>query len=361
MKEIKNFFYSRFFSKELPFNYRIYMIFFFECLLVSVISATTNTLLAKGIWGILFQWSFIVFCIVVLFVPMKVRMAITKPLLVFVAFIYIPFLFFQTAGFQGTAFLFSVLAAFVLTVMFKGKERVAIIVSNLVLLTAVCTIQYVHPDIVIPHGNWMAEFLDYIVALTMAVSGIAILGAYVTNTFDEEQVRIHSLLKNVERTNEQLKTLTNRDSLTDTFNRRFLVQYLEHKLEANENICILMMDIDHFKKVNDTWGHGFGDEVLISFAKAVQNNLRESDVLARTGGEEFVVVLDDISLAKAKEIAERIRRSVSEIVFHNQSQITVSIGLVQAQRGEPLNGLLNRADKYLYDAKFTGRNRVISE
>lgn len=359
MKKVKAFFGQRYFGKSLPFNYRIYMIFFFECLLISLVSATTNTLLNKGMFGIIFQWSFIIFCIVVLFVPIKVRMAISRPLLVFVAFIYIPFLFFQTAGYEGTAGLFSILAMFLLTIVFSGKTRIAVVLSNLVLLATVCILQYRYPQIVIPHGNAQAEFLDYMVALILAVLGIAILGAYVRNTFAEEQARIQNLLKNEERTNKELEKLTNRDPLTDTYNRRFLIRFLENELNAAECLCIIMMDIDHFKQINDTWGHGFGDEVLISFAATVQRNLRKDDILARTGGEEFVVALHDMPLPKAKEIAERIRQSVSEIAFSNGAHITVSIGLVQAEAGEEVRFILNRADKCLYGAKASGRNKVI--
>lgn len=337
------------------------MIFFFECLLISIVSATTNTLLNKGVFGIVFQWTFILFCIIALFIPIKSRMAIAKPLLVFVSFVYIPFLFFHTAGYNGTAGFFSLLAVFLLVIVFSGKARAILVISNLVLWVIVCVVQYRYPQIVIPHESGQAEFLDYIVALLLAVSGIAVLGAYIRNTFQEEQARIHRLLKKEECTNKKLENLTNRDPLTDTYNRRFLINHLENELKTEEYLCIIMLDIDHFKEINDTWGHGFGDEVLVRFVSTVQDNLRRNDILARTGGEEFVVVLNDMALSKAREIAERIRQSVSEIAFQNGAHIAVSIGLVQAQKNEEMDQLMNRADKCLYDAKISGRNRVISE
>lgn len=355
-----DFFERRYFGRNLPFKYRIYMIFFFECLVISILSATTNTLLNKGIFGVLFQWIFIIFCIVVLFIPLQWRMAIAKPLLVFVSFIYIPFLFFQTAGYEGTAGLFSLLATLLLTIVFNGKTRIILVISNLFLWITVCTLQYKYPRIVIIHESEQAVFFDYVVALVLTITGIAILGAFIKNTFEEEQVRIHNLLKNEERANKKLENLTNRDPLTDTYNRRFLVYYLENELKTEENLCIIMLDIDYFKQINDTWGHGFGDEVLIRFSSTVQGNLRKNDILARTGGEEFVVALNGMTLPKAEEIAERIRKSVSEITFHNGAHITVSIGLVQAQIGEEIDLVLNRADKCLYEAKTTGRDRVVS-
>jgi diguanylate cyclase (GGDEF)-like protein len=361
LKNIKLFFSQRYFGKELPFNYRIYMIFFFECLVISFFSATTNTLLNKGAFGVAFQWIFIIFCLVVLFIPTKARMSIVKPLLVFVAFVYIPFLFFQTAGYEGTAGLFSLLATFLLTIVFSGKTRIALVISSLALLVAACAIQYMYPRIVVPHESRQAAFLDYIVALTLAVSGIGILGTYIKNVFEDEQARIHSLLKNEEHANKKLENMTNRDALTGAYNRRFLTRFLESELGDGKNLCIIMLDIDHFKKINDTWGHMFGDEVLVRFASTVQENLRKSDVLARMGGEEFVVALGEMELPKAEEVAERIRKSVGEIRFQNGAHITVSIGLVQAKAGEKMDLILSRADKCLYKAKNSGRNRVVCE
>lgn len=361
MDKLRDFFRKGFFGKELPFNYRIYMLFFFECLLISIVSATTNTLLNKGVFGVVFQWTFIVFCIVVMFIPVKTRMALSKPLLVFVAFVYLPFLFFQTAGYDGTAGLFALLAIFLLTIMFNGKARAALVVSNIALWIGACVLQYQYPQIVIPHGGSQAKFLDYVVALTLAAAGIAILGAYVKNTFEEEQIRIHTLLENEEHVNKQLENLTNRDPLTNTYNRRFLIRFLENVLQTPESLCVIMMDLDHFKSINDTWGHGFGDEVLVGFVATVQRILRKKDVLARTGGEEFVVVLRDMALPKGKEIAERIRLSVSEIEFPGDVHISVSIGMVQAKAGEAGDLVLNRADKCLYEAKAAGRNRVVAQ
>ncbi|MDL2220465.1 GGDEF domain-containing protein [Eubacteriales bacterium OttesenSCG-928-N14] len=361
MNKVRQMMNQKYFGKELPFNYRIYMIFFFECLFISIVSATTNTLLRKGIIGVLFQWLFILFCIVVLFLPTQKRMAIVKPLLLFVSFVYIPFLFFQTAGYEGTAGLFSLLAVFLIAIVFNGKARTILVLCNLVLLAGICALQYLYPHIVIPHAGAQAAFIDYMVALVLAVSGIAILGTYVKNTFEEEQMRIHALLRNEEYTNKKLEDLSNRDPLTNTFNRRYLSRYLESTLNTGEAVCIIMLDLDDFKQINDRWGHLFGDEVLMRFAATVQENLRENDVLARTGGEEFVVALSNMALARAKEIAGRILESVNGIVFENGAHITVSIGLVQARAGEGIDMVLNRADRFLYDAKSAGKNMVVYE
>lgn len=161
------------------------------------------------------------------------------------------------------------------------------------------------------------------------------------------------------------------DTLTGLFNRRYLNVHLEKLLEQSgeqrKPLAILMFDIDHFKAVNDTHGHGVGDEVLKVFSERLKSRLRSFDILARTGGEEFVAVLVDIGIEKACHIAERLRRGVASDpmpadVEDGELSITTSIG--GAYIGTDVVSVeeaLERADKLLYEAKETGRNRVVFE
>tara|TARA_B100001750_G_C15510148_1_gene603067 strand:- start:191 stop:1630 length:1440 start_codon:yes stop_codon:yes gene_type:complete len=159
------------------------------------------------------------------------------------------------------------------------------------------------------------------------------------------------------------------DSLTGLFNRRYLNVHLEKLLntsgEQRKPVAVLMFDIDHFKAVNDTHGHSVGDEVLKAFSNRIKGRLRSFDILARTGGEEFVAVLVDVSFEKACYIAERLRRSVAEDPFpasveEGELFITTSIGMVYVGTDVlKVDDVLNRVDKQLYEAKETGRNRAI--
>ena len=159
------------------------------------------------------------------------------------------------------------------------------------------------------------------------------------------------------------------DTLTGLYNRRYLNVHLEKLLkqadEQRKPIAVLMFDIDHFKAVNDTYGHGVGDEVLKGFSNRIKGRLRTFDILARTGGEEFVAVLVDVPLEKACYIAERVRRSIAEDPFPasveaGELSISTSVGGVYlgTDTGE-VDAVLDRVDKYLYEAKENGRNQVI--
>ncbi len=153
------------------------------------------------------------------------------------------------------------------------------------------------------------------------------------------------------------------DSLTGLHNRRAFDEHLPREVARSQRLgepfCLLMIDIDHFKRLNDTYGHPAGDAVLRSVARAIAGCTRPSDLVARYGGEEFAVVLSGIDSGQALAVAERIRRQVAlaETGLH---RVTVSVGVAQYQpsAGDDAELLLSRADQALYAAKHGGRNRV---
>lgn len=160
------------------------------------------------------------------------------------------------------------------------------------------------------------------------------------------------------------------DTLTGLANRRALDEFLR-KAQATadwgEPLSVLMLDIDHFKSFNDSFGHGVGDQVLRLIAKVLRDKVRTQDLPARYGGEELMAVLPDADLAACAEIAERIRRAVAEARITRRStgeilpSISVSIGVAQYRTGEAITDLVERCDRALYLAKGGGRNRVVTE
>ncbi len=163
-------------------------------------------------------------------------------------------------------------------------------------------------------------------------------------------------------------TLAMTDSLTGLHNRRYFTSYLDNSvsgaIEGGKSLSLLMLDIDHFKRVNDTYGHAAGDEVLRQFAERVTRCVRGVDLAARIGGEEFVVVLPDTDLDVAVKVAERLRRTVaSEPVIINDGadelSVACSIGVTAYAADESAERMLKRADDALYTAKRQGRNRVV--
>lgn len=161
------------------------------------------------------------------------------------------------------------------------------------------------------------------------------------------------------------------DGLTGIANRKAFDESLRDAamatMEAGECLSILLIDIDHFKQINDTHGHQAGDQVIRTVAKTLKENVKGRDTTARYGGEEFAVILPATTLAAAMRVAENIRISIAELdltsEIHNEElgKITASIGVATFKMGEPLTRMIERADQALYFAKAGGRNCVMNQ
>ncbi len=173
-----------------------------------------------------------------------------------------------------------------------------------------------------------------------------------------EQKRMEELL---EKQNQQLLELSRTDSLTGLFNRRALNEKLDYEIRRvrriKSHLNLLMLDIDHFKQINDTYGHLTGDKILIRVAETLKEIVRSTDIVGRFGGEEFLIILPDCSLSDGVGVAEKIRTAVAKLIFPSDMQITISGGIVE-YKNENIDKFIEHADQYLYQAKENGRNRI---
>lgn len=200
---------------------------------------------------------------------------------------------------------------------------------------------------------------------------------YVTKPFDAGEliarVKVHLKIKTLQdelkKSNELLKKLSSTDPLTHLYNRRSLMTMLEKEMQRAERkktaLSLIMIDLDHFKKVNDLYGHQNGDHILVNVAKLSMVGLRGYDFAARYGGEEFILVLPETSHDDALQVAERLRERVQTRQFSGELKnlkITASMGVstFPADSIFTLDELIRAADEALYRAKGAGRNRVVS-
>lgn len=184
------------------------------------------------------------------------------------------------------------------------------------------------------------------------------------------QVRRRRYQKKLRTNYEASITLSLTDSLTGLFNRRYLMAHLKKMLDeaslGMKPLCVLIFDIDHFKNVNDTYGHGAGDDVLREFSARLSKEIRSFDMLARLGGEEFVAVLPNIGRHTAFDVAFRLRKVIADMPFNigagGQVAVTCSIGgVILEETVTDVDSAIDRADKALYEAKDSGRNCVYFE
>ena len=166
---------------------------------------------------------------------------------------------------------------------------------------------------------------------------------------------------------EEIYRLTTIDGLTQIFNKRYFIETLEREMgraqRYRRHLSLIMFDIDHFKEINDNYGHLAGDHILRQLAAAIKTRIRREDILARYGGEEFAIVLPEIDRANASTFAEKVRQLVERSVFEFEETripLTVSVGVaLLAPDTESCDTLIKSADENLYRAKEQGRNRVV--
>lgn len=158
------------------------------------------------------------------------------------------------------------------------------------------------------------------------------------------------------RVQKKLKIESITDHLTKVYNRGYIIGVLEENIESST--CIMMMDVDNFKVINDTFGHVFGDKVLVEIAQSIEKNLREDDYVGRYGGEEFLVVLKNTNIENGLIVAERIREASEALEWPEDVKTTLSIGILQCHE-VGADDLLAEADRLMYRAKSLGKNRVV--
>jgi diguanylate cyclase (GGDEF)-like protein/PAS domain S-box-containing protein len=170
----------------------------------------------------------------------------------------------------------------------------------------------------------------------------------------------------LEKSTTRLKRMATRDSLTGLWNRAEVISRLHAEMERADRyrapLCIAMLDLDHFKKINDTIGHAAGDYALRQVADSLHATLRTTDICGRYGGEEFLVIWPNVGLEAARQAAERLRGAISELAVEPDGRnllLAASLGVAEYRRGETLDELVARADAAMYEAKDAGRNRVV--
>ena len=175
---------------------------------------------------------------------------------------------------------------------------------------------------------------------------------------------VKKLKNNLLDKNKELVEQTLTDELTQLSNRRKTTETIEYELKrfrrTKNPFAVVLLDIDLFKKINDTHGHLIGDEVLKEFSRILQNTVRDSDIVGRWGGEEFIIIAPNTSVENANKLAEKLRKLIQVHDFNKAGKITASFGITESKYNDTKELIVDRADKALYTSKRTGRNKVIA-
>jgi diguanylate cyclase len=214
----------------------------------------------------------------------------------------------------------------------------------------------------LPHETYLERFATMTVFI-LTIGRCMFIGIF-SSAMRESLYKSGLALKEA---NKRIEELAELDDLTGSFNRRCIMRFLDEEIErahrTNAHCSVALIDLDWFKRINDTYGHPTGDEVLRTFAITVFANIRGVDRFGRYGGEEFLLLLPDTPHDVALRLLNRLRAIVAELdwsAFSLGMQVTVSAGIVTLKAGETADALLARADAALYKAKAQGRNRIVS-
>ncbi|WP_413283018.1 GGDEF domain-containing protein [Vibrio sp. MA40-2] len=207
------------------------------------------------------------------------------------------------------------------------------------------------------YGIWVVSFNMVFILLPVYLLVFLLIGRTLVLSYTSE---IESAYRKLRKSSRTLTKLATTDPLTKAFNRRHFEESTTIEIPRAQrhatSLSLIIFDIDHFKNINDSFGHSAGDKVLINLTQLTLQNLRSSDILARWGGEEFIILLPQCNAEEAKLIAEKLRLSIAEYDFDQVGHITCSFGVAQMLPDERLDSWVHRADQALYQVKNNGRN-----
>ena len=243
--------------------------------------------------------------------------------------------------------------------IYRLNTRSFLYVTIFTLLTYGINIALLH--IYRPQGvNFNVEYLQWCVLVIVLVA-FSVIGGHISSLRRNLIISKSEQAKSIE----IIREMAIRDELTGLYNRRHVMELLDYEKNRSSRggglFCLAILDIDHFKNVNDTYGHLVGDAVLQAVANTMKTTMRNTEYCARYGGEEFLIVLTQTDINGALIGAERVRTNIEKIPFPDigsDFKITVSIGLSEYKMREDVDSIIARADEALYRAKNGGRNRV---
>lgn len=277
---------------------------------------------------------------------------------VFLNFFMFPVLFWVTGGINCGMIFYFILGLCVAALILEGKCRVTVLVLALIVDMLHLHLGFRLPELAYPlsyEERWMDTISSFFIVAVFIIAVIIIM----TEEYGKEHEKVVS---HAEKLNQQAMT----DNLTTLYNQRYLMNILEHVAETcNTELTaasVILLDIDDFKRINDTYGHQRGNQVLCHFSTILKKKAGSQYIAARYGGEEFMLVLPGCTQDAAWQFAEMIRLDVSHdrtLAELTQNQFSVSGGVMQYQQGATIDDWIRQVDRKLYLAKANGKNRIV--
>ena len=349
-------------GKNLSLEHRLYLLIALATILLSAMGSWFNTKLGLPLFASILPLISIVVagaCVFYSYYTQRWR-GIAMLVVIFNIFVLMPFLWFTTSGPTGSTICFVVLNGLMIVTIFNGWLRNVTLATTLLLYCCFIVLEMNYPGIVMPYPSREAQYIDLLLGLIGSFIASAGISYMSINSRQQAQAETNRLLR-------QLETLSLTDSLTGIHNRRFLAASIDEEIrnayDSGQPLTLCILDIDHFKRVNDTCGHDYGDMVLIKFAQTLIDNLGPDEIFGRYGGEEFLIIFKNCPVDMAVRKLETLRSAFKSIQWKHdgkQLAITISGGVSTYSKGMHNSLLIKNADTNLYRAKDNGRDQIVT-
>ena len=273
----------------------------------------------------------------------------------FASFVLFPFLWYTTGGTMSSSLPLVIGLGVVLAIIFDGKLRSFFFFSTLILYSVLIIIELYNPNNFVPYPNREAWYWDVLLGFVLSFLASGGLAYFTLMRYNAEKKKANALVQ-------QLELINATDPLTGVFNRRYLMACLDEQMRKSyddgESLLLCILDIDHFKSINDNYGHVYGDEVLIKLASTIKQQLGDDAIFGRYGGEEFIAVFPGCDLSRTLMLIDGCYRALASVDWTHGKDVTISTGVSIYSKGISYSKFLEMADANLYKAKHNGRNRV---
>ncbi len=289
---------------------------------------------------------------------------------------FLPVAFIDSGGSNNNALGYTFLLAIAVTYLFTGRQRVVLIVLLISVFAMLLLLEYFSPQWITQYPP-SSQLIDRLIQVPMQIIAAFLIVRMYAGAYDQANRQLaterwnleHSMEKlslsekQLQEANRALEELRITDKLTQIFNRSKIDEVLDLEMarfrRSGAVFCIAMIDIDHFKAVNDTYGHQAGDVVLAEFARRLKAGIRKTDFVGRWGGEEFLILFPDTELVNAYRKTQQLLEDLGKSPFPAAGRMTFSAGVACADSGATAGEMIRQADQALYSAKKGGRSQVI--
>jgi len=318
---------------------------------------------------------------------------------ILLSFVFFPAMWFAKGGTKGSIPYYIIINAGIIALLLVGLQRKIIFFIFALVVGVLIVIEYQRPDLFVPYDSGLIRYIDLSFGLFVCLFSIVVLIAVLIDSYMDELKKSEQYLAALEEQNKEieaknslleksnselikakeetenlnrllyeekqkLQKLSITDFLTGAFNKRFITSCLEEEIKDSRNrqkkLTLAMIDINNFKNINDTYGHVYGDYVLGRIASTIISSLRQTDIVGRYGGDEFLFILSDTSKEEGYDIMERIRQKILNIKWENDLVVTISGSVIEVGSDE-LTSLLTKVDQLLYRAKHKSKNLIEKE